>query len=250
MKRTIKLLALILAVVTLAAIALAGCGEFSRKLNGAEMSYPSKISNAKTLSFKMDITYRKGEEKTDVDMTCYRRTLEDGTQEYAYVYSSDSALYQSYKNLYADGDLYEIVNVTTNGGTYYVKEGVSVEDNGNILYHVTQKILLTSAAAFLAKAQEETLKGEKVYRYDVMVGDNKVTLWYNDEVLVKIYVAFKDESGAYAENYTIHLSDYIFDGELPAAAFKRPSELGFYVQSPWSVEDWMSIVSSFATKLG
>ena len=252
MKKTIKIMALILALTTVMALALAGCGEFSRKLRGAEMSYPTKVSNAKQLSFKMDVTYRKGEEKTDVNMTCYRQTLSNGAQEYAYVYSTANALCESYKNLYADGNLYEIAKTrAVNAGTYYVKEGVSVEDGGNILYHVTQKILLTSAAAFLSKAQEETLNGEKVYRYDVMVGGNKVTLWYDSEVLVKIYVAFKDESGEYVENYTIHLSDYTFDKDLPADAFKRPADYGItYVESPWSFEDWMNILSSFATKLG
>lgn len=252
MKRTIKIIALIMAVATLMTLALAGCGEFSRKLNGAELSYPTKITNAKKLSFKMDITYKKGEEKTDVNMTCYRQTLADGTQEYAYAYSTANALFESYKNVYADGDLYEIVKTRAlNAGSYYVKEGVSVEDEGNILYHVTQKILLTSAAAFLSKAQQETLKGETVYRYSVMVGDNKVTLWYNSEVLVKIYVAFKDEAGEYTENYTIHLSDYTFDEDLPADAFKRPADYGVtYVESPLSFESWMSIISSFATKLG
>lgn len=251
MKKAYKLLVFVSIAVCFVTIAFAGCAELSRKWNGAEMSFPGKISNAKTLSFSMEVTYRKGDEKTDIAMTCYRRTLADGSQEYAYVYSTANALHSSYKNLYADGNLYETVNVTKNAGSYYVKEGVGVTDEGNILYHVTQKILLTSAAAFLSKAQQETLGGETVYRYDVMVSGNKVTLWYNSEALVKIYVAFKDENGDYTENYTIRLSDYTFDKDLPEDAFKRPADYGItYVPSPWAFEEWMSILSTFASKLG
>ena len=251
MKRSIKLIALIVLVVMLAGLVFAGCGDLTRKLKGAELSFPNKISGAKKLSFKMNINYRKGESRTEIDMQCYRAKNESGQDEYAYVYSTANALYDSYKNLYADGKLYETINVTKNGGSYYVKENVSVEDDGNILYHITQKILLTSAAAFVSKAQQETMNGETVYRYDVMVSGKKVTLWYNSEVLVKIFVSFAGEEEGEYEQYTIKLSDYTFNEDLPADAFKRPDTYGItYVESPISFEDWMSIVSSFATKLG
>ena len=251
MKRSIRLITLVVLIVTLAVFVFAGCGDFSRKLKGAELSFPNKISGAKKMSFKMNVKYRKDNTTTEIDMDCYRAANEAGQDEYAYVYSSASALYKSYKNIYADGKLYEIVNVMDHAGSYHVKDDVSVQDNGNILYHITQKILLTSAAAFVSKAQQETLQGETVYRYDVMVGEKKVTLWYNSEVLVKIYVFLAGEKESDYEQYTIRLSDYHFNEDLPADTFKRPDTYGVtYVESPFSFEEWMSAVSGFAAKLG
>ncbi|MBO4473018.1 MAG: hypothetical protein J5765_04330 [Clostridia bacterium] len=251
MKRSIKLIALIVLVVMLAGLVFAGCGDLTRKLKGAELSFPNKISGAKKLSFKMNINYRKGETRTEIDMQCYRAANESGQDEYAYVYTAAASLCNSYKNIYADGKLYEIVNVTTNAGSYYVRDDVSVEDEGNILYHITKKIFLIGAAAFVSKAQEETYQGETVYRYDVMVSEKKVTLWYNSEVLVKIFVSIPTETEGEYEQYTIKLSDYAFDAELPTDAFKRPNTYGItYVESPISFEDWTSIVTSFASKLG
>ena len=167
------------------------------------------------------------------------------------VYTSAASLCNSYKNIYADGKLYEIVNVTQHAGSYFVQDGVSVEDDGNILYHITKKIFLIGAAAFVSKAQEETYQGETVYRYDVMVNEKKVTLWYNSEVLVKIFVSLPTETEGEYEQYTIKLSDYSFDADLPADAFKRPDTYGItYVESPISFEDWTTIITSFASKLG
>lgn len=251
MKKSIRLVILVTLLVTVTAFVFAGCGDLTRKLKGAELSFPSKISGAKKLSFKMNINYRKGESRTEIDMQCYRAANESGQDEYAYVYTSAASLCDSYKNLYADGKLYEIVNVTKNAGSYYAQDDVNVEDEGNILYHITKKIFLIGAAAFVSKAQEETYQGETVYRYEVMVNEKKVTLWYNSEVLVKIFVSLPTETEGEYEQYTIKLSDYTFDADLPADAFKRPDTYGItYVESPISFEDWTKIITSFASKMG
>ena len=249
MKKSVGIIALILVVTTLVAFAFAGC-DLTRKMKGAEMTFPGKISDSAKLSFKMNINYKKGETTTVIDMDCFRAKNEAGENEYAYVYTTAGARYASYKNIYADGKLYEIVDISNVAGTYYIKDNVPVDDNGNILYHITQKILLTGVAAFLSKGQKETLNGEEVYRYEISINGKKVSLWYNSEVLVKVYVYFPaEEEGGEAEQYTIHLSDYHFDEELPANTFKRPDTYGItYVHSPMSVEDWMSIITGFAGK--
>lgn len=248
-KFAVALVALTLCLVVFASFSLAGC-DIARKVKGAEAKFPSKVSGAEKLSFKMNVDYRKGETATVIDMDCYRAKNEVGQDEYAYVYSCADSTYESYKNIYADGKLYEIINVTTHAGTYYTNDNVGVDDDGNILYHITQKIFLTSVAAFLSKAKKETLRDEEVYRYDVSISGKNVSLWYNKEVLVQLYVAFADENGE-TEQYTISLSDYTFDQDLPEDAFKRPDTYGItYVPSPMSFEAWMSILTTLSQKLG
>jgi len=251
MKRTVKILAAVVALLALVSAVLAGC-DLTRKLGGAEATFPGKVSGAKSLSFKMNVQYKKGDEETVVDMDCYKKTAEGGVEEYAYVYSCPRALYDSYKNIYADGKLYEVVNLTKNSGSYYVKDGVSADDNGNILYHVTKNILLTSVAALFSKAKKETINGETTYRYDIDLNGNAVSIWYNDKVMVRLYAKFEPEKeGDDPEEYTISLSDYAFDGTIAESVFARPSTYGVtYLPSPFSFEEWMEIISTFSAKLG
>ena len=242
-------IALVLTVALLATFVFAGC-DLTRKLTGAELSFTKKVSSAKKISFHMNVTYTKDEVTTVIDMDCFRAKNEKDEDEYAYLYSTPSAAYGSYKNIYADGKLYEQVNVTDLSGFYHVTDGVSVEDDGNILYHITKKIFLTSVAAFVSKAKKETLQGEEVYRYDVSISDKNFSLWYNSDVLVQIYVAFESD-GEPTEEYTIYLSDYTFDKDLPENTFKRPDTYGItYLESPISFENWTGILTSFGSKLG
>ena len=242
-------IALVLTVVVLATFVFAGC-DFTRKLTGAELSFTKKVSGADKLSFKMNVTYVKDGVTTVIDMDCFRAKNADGAEEYAYVYTTPTAAYGSYKNIYADNKLYEQVNVTTASGFYHVTDDVSVEDDGNMLYHVTKKIFLTSVAAFVSKAKQENLRGEDVYRYDVSISDKNFSLWYNDDVLKQIYVAFESD-GEPTEEYTIYLSDYTFDQDLPEDTFKRPNTYGItYLESPITFEQWTGIMSSFGSKLG
>ena len=251
MKKKIVIMgiALLLTIVLLSVFVFAGC-DFTRKLTGAELSFPSKVKGADKLSFKMNVTYTKEEVTTVIDMDCYRAKNEAGEEEYAYVYSTEKAANASYKNIYADGKLYEQVNVTKVSGFYHVTDNVSVEDDENILYHITKKIFLTSVAAFVSKAKTETLRGEEVYRYDVSISDKNISLWYNKNVLVQIYVAFESD-GEPTEEYTIYLSDYTFDQDLPEDTFKRPDTYGInYLESPITFESWTGILTSFGSKLG
>ena len=240
---------LILTLLFIATFALAGC-DLSRKLHGAETTFPGKISKSEKLSFRMNVQYKKNDATTLIDLECYRAKNESGQVEYAYIYSCPEAKYDSYKNVYADGKLYEIINVTTKSGTYYTKENVAVDDDGNILYHITQKVFLTSVAALISKAKKETLREESVYRYDVAVNEKSISLWYNSDVLVQLYAAFDGDDGE-TEEYTIVFSDYTFDRDLPSDTFRRPETYGItYVPSPISFEAWTEILTSFAGKLG
>ena len=250
MKRIVKIVACIAAFVLVLSFLLTGC-DFARKLSGAEASFSGKVSKAKTLSFKMDVEYKKGDAITNVEMTCYKRDAANGAEEYAYVYSATNAQYGSYKNIYANNKLYEVVNITNNTGIYYVQDGVSVADDGNMLYSVKQNILLMSVAAFLTKAKKETLNGETTYRYDVTLNDKQVSLWYDKEALVRFYVKFEGENGEDAEEYTLDLSEYTFNETLPADVFATPDAYGIgYIESPVSIETWMGVISGFAAKLG
>ena len=250
MKKAVLITVLLMVVITLALGAFAGC-DLTRKVKGAERTFPSKVTKAKDLSFKMDIDYKKGDTSISIAMDCYKTTTETGEEEYTYFYSHPAARSDSYQNLYADGKLYEIVNLTKNAGTYYVKEGVGVDDEGNIMYHVSKKIFLTSVAAFISKAKKDTVKGEEVYRYDVDINGKSISLWYNDEVLVQLYAKFADENGGDAEEYTFGFSDYKFDEKADAAVFSRPNAPGsFYLESPYAFEDWMGVMTSFGGKIG
>lgn len=250
MKNSVKAIVCVIAVLLAVTFAFSGC-DFTRKLGGAETTFPSKVAKAKNLSFKMKIDYRKGDATTVVDMDCYKTSDESGTEEYAYIYSSAGALYDSYKNIYAGGKLYEIVNLTKNSGTYYIKNGVGVDDEGNILYHVTKNILLTSVAAFLSKSKKETLNDETVYRYDIDINGKSVSIWYNDKVLVKLYAEFEGENGEETEIYTLSLSDYKFDETISSDVFAKPDAYKLtYIESPLSFETWMSVITEFSSKIG
>ena len=170
-------------------------------------------------------------------------------EEYAYIYTCQKGNYSSYKNIYADDKLYEIANLPV-GGIYYVKDDVSVSDDSNILYQVTQNIMLTSVAALLVKAKKETLNGEQVYRYDVEISGKNVSIWYNSEVLVQLYAKFAGENGEPDEEYTIALSNYKIDEEISADVFARPDTYTGYVESQISFEAWMEIINAFAKRLG
>ena len=249
MKKTKILLVAVLVIVFTLSVVLSAC-DLARKINGAEISFPTKVSNAETIFFNMDIDYKKGAKSTQINMKCYNHTTSD-KDVYAYVYSCPQGAYSSYKNIYADSKLHEIVNFTTNTGSYYTKNDVSVDANENMLYHVKKNILLLSAAALVKKANKETLNGETVYRYDVDVDGKTISIWYNSEFLVKCYVKFEGKDGEADEEYTLSLSGYKFDEPIPDEIFASPDTYGLgYIESPFSFESWMEIMTSFAGKLG
>lgn len=250
MKNVFKTIALSLLVVVFAVLALSGC-ELIRKMQGAETTFPSRVSSAKTLSFKMDIHYKQGSSTETVNMTCYLQHDQNGKEEYAYVYSSDAARYASYKNIYADGKLYEVVNVTKFAGSYYIVDDVAVDCDDNLLYHVKQNILLIGAAALLNKATVESVGGETTYRYDVDLDGKQISIWYNKDVLVKFYALFTDQDGETTQEYTVYLSDYHFNETISSDVFARPDTYGItYIESPFAFETWMEIVTSLSRRLG
>ena len=126
----------------------------------------------------------------------------------------------------------------------------TTEEADNVLKTTDIDLVICMPGNADTKAKKETLREENVYRYDVSISGKNVSLWYNSEALVQLYVAFENDGGE-TEEYTIALSDYIFDQDLPEEAFKRPSTYGItYIQSPISFEDWTNILTSFAQKLG
>ena len=249
MKKTIKIVACLLVAVTLVAFVFSGC-DIKRKLNGAEMNFPSKVSNAKALSFDMVINYKKGDSTTVVNMSCYKATTEDGVEEYAYDYSSPDSKYLKYRNIYADGKKYEFIDTDYNVGFYHIEDDVNIDDDSNILYHITQHILVASVASLLVKAKKETINGEQTYRYDVEIEGKNISIWYNSDVLVQLYAKFDGQNGEETEEYTIALSNYKFEDEVSTAIFERSNNYVGYVDMILPAETWVEVINGFAKKLG
>ena len=250
MKNKVKIVSLIVLTVIITTFVLCGC-DLARKLKGAEVSFPTKIAEAKAFSFDMDITCVDKNGTSTVSMRCYKRENEDGDDEYAYDFFNKNAVsvINTYRNLYADDRLYEVLNPDLGVGSYYVKESVSVTSDDNVLYVITENILIATVATFLTSAHKEELNGENVYRYDIEVNDKNISIWYNDVSLVKIAAELQDENGDKAK-YDILLGNYKFDEEMTDNPFVRPNELpGIYAEQPFDYEDWAKVVNNFATYL-
>jgi len=248
MKKTFKVIIISVLLVTLISLlALSGC-DIKRKLTGAEMQFPKKISEANVFSFDMALNYKSGDESTDISMSCYK-----SGDEYAYDYYLSDNKGSKYRNLYADDCLYEILMKNSlNLGSYFKKENVTIDDSGNFLYQITQNILVASVATFISKAKKETLNGETVYHYDITLNEQHFGVWYNDTALVKLYASFDStdsEGNTTSEEYTALFSNYKFE-DAKNDAFTRPQNLdGVYVESPISFEDWARIINRFSEKI-
>lgn len=246
MRKYIKIITCVCLVALTCIVCLSGC-DISRKLTGAEVKFPEKIASAEYLSFDMILNYKSGDDETEITMSCYK-----DNDEYSYDYYLTQKTELTYRNLYADNKLYEIVDNKYNVGSYYVIENVPYDDQGNFLYVVTTNIMAVSLATLATRSHKETVDGKTLYRYDVTLDGNNVKIWFDDDALVKVYAEFdaEDQNGNAKEEYTITLSNYKF-GEKNAEPFTRPEDLnGVYIPSPIAFESWVSILDNFAAKFG
>ena len=155
-----------------------------------------------------------------------------------------------YRRLFADTCLYEFVTLTdAHTGMYYTTENVSYTDDDNLLYWVTNKIMLATYATLLSKGKQEKVGDVDTYRYDFAYQGNQYSLWYDDSNLVQISATFVQENSTDTETYTATFANYLFE-EVSPAPFDRPDEAkdALYVKSLISFEDWMSILNRFGNR--
>ena len=240
---------LLLTVMLFSCFVLSSC-ELQRKLKGAEMNFPKKITEAAEFSFTVLLTIEDADGKNSTLVNCFKKG-----NEYAYFYGDPDST-TTYRKLYADGRLYEFL--TRDGvvtvGSYYVKENVSVKSSENLLYGVTGNVMTISYATLLAESIKEDWEGETVYRYDFTYEGNTYSLWYDAENMRQIsgtFVTTKDDGTTSSEIYTATFSAYRFS-EIDTDPFQRPEDLKnggkVYVESPISFETWMEVVDKFSAK--
>ena len=247
MKKTQKIVICLVVAVAILAMVLSAC-DLTRKVNGAEVQFQKKLTSAEKYSFDMHLNIQSNGTESNLDLSCYK----DGN-DYAYTFYAPDTRAVQYRRLYADNNLYEYAEQTAvlNAGTYYTNAGVPYTDDDNLMYAMTQKIMLASYATLLMDGVKDKVNGVDTYRYDFALKGNQYSLWFDDENMVKISATFisTDSSGnTTSETYTAVFSNYVF-GEVAAAPFTRPSDMGIgYVQSPVSIEAWMTIMTQFANR--
>ena len=245
MKKLSTFVICIVMLLVVLAASLAGCN-VSRKVKGIELKFKKKIEAATELSFDMGLTIIDKDGTNHLDIGCYK--IDDG---YAYIFAAPNDQTLVYRRLYADNKYYEFLqNTALNIGFYSVKNDVPYTVEENLLYMVNKYVLLASYATLLSSGRKETLAGVETYRYDFNAGGNSYSLWYDNENLVQVEATFrkKDEAGNTTEEiYRAAFSNYKF-ADVANAPFALPDE-GLYAPSPIAIEDWMSIITKFGSKL-
>lgn len=250
MKKAFTIIACLVVLVLSLGLVLAAC-DLGRKVQGVEIKFQKKVEAAQELSFDLHADIVSDGEESSLDISCFKKG-----NEYAYTFVQPDNTSVVYRRLYADNKLYEYV--TKDGslgirvGTYYATNDVPYTDENNLLYWVTQKIMLATYATLLSTGKKETLNGAEVYHYDFAYQGNQYALWYDDVNLVKISATFNStdaEGKAHSETYTAVFSNYRFD-QVDHAPFRRPAEStdATYVESPISFESWMAIINRFSTR--
>jgi len=252
MKRMLKWIILLTVVVMTLTVALSAC-DFIRKMKGAEVKFQEKVKNATELSFDMSLEIVEDGEKSNIDISCFKKG-----DEYAYTFVEPGNESVVYRRLYAHNKLYEFLTKTNlHVGMYYTTDDVPYTDDNNLLYWVTENVMLATYATMLTKGQKDTVNGVDVYRYDFSYDGNQYGLWYDNENLVKIAATFNStdaDGNAHSETYTGVFSNYKFD-DVDASPFWDPTETKdntagvVYTESPISFEDWMAIINKFSARL-
>ena len=246
--KTVKyiVIATLLLCITLSTL-LSGC-DLARKLQGVELKFQKKVSNATQLSFSMDLTIEENGQTSKLAVNCYKNDTE-----YAYTFADPDSPSVVYRKLYADGKLYEFVTKTNlHLGTYYITHDVDYTAQDNLLYWVTQNILAATYATLLTESVQEQWGDTTVYRYDFAYRDNTYNLWYDDANLVGLkatFVSYADNGDTLTEVYSARFADYHFEN-VDRAPFYRPNEGTdiVYVESRISFETWMEILDRFSRK--
>ena len=244
MKRIIKVIVIVVVIILSLTFALAGC-DLVRKVQGIETKFQKKVQNADKLSFDMALHVESDGSVSELNVSCYK----DGN-EYAYTFYQPDSPTVVHRRLFADECLYEFITKTTlHVGSYYTYQNVPYTCEDNLLYWVTQKIMLATYATLLSTGHKDKVNGVDTYRYDFDYKGDNYHLWYDDANLVKISATFhsSDESGqAHVETYTAVFTNYSF-GSVAQEPFQRPDQLSgaVYVESPISFESWMAILGQF-----
>lgn len=246
MKRVKGLLICLVIAALLLTVVLSGCN-LERKLQGVELKFNQKLASSSAYSFDVHLSIRSDGSESEIDLGCFKKN-----NEYAYSFYAPESRSVEYRRLFADSKLYEFASQTTlHTGTYSVQDNVAYNDASNLLYSLTQKIMLASYATLLSAGEKDKVGGKDVYRYDFTYQGNQYSLWYDDENMVKIKAVFYStdyEGNVTSETYIAEFSNYTF-GSASADAFKRPSEMGIlYTESPIAIEDWMTIISGFTAR--
>lgn len=247
MKRIGKIIVCLI-VITLVGAALFSACDLLRKVQGAEVKFRNKVTKAEKLAFDMHLEIKNADSESELDVGCYK-----SGEEYAYTFSKPNNANLRYRRLFADECLYEYAYQANLGiGTYYTNRDVAYTDDRNLLYAITENIMLATYATLLTEGKKDTVAGKDAYRYDFSYGGNQYSLWYDDENLVKISATFysTDEEGqSTSETYLATFSNYRF-GETERDPFLRPQESteAIYAESPISFEDWMTILDRFSSR--
>ena len=247
MKKTFKNAVFLLAVIISVSAVFGGC-DLSRKLQGIEFKFQSKIENAVQLSFDMHLNISSESGSNDIDISCYKKG-----EEYAYTFVNRDNANLKHRHLFADNCLYEFVtNTTMHVGSYYTYENVPYTKDENLLYAVTQNIMLATYATLFTTGKKDRVGDAEAYRYDFEHKGNQYSLWYDDVNLIKISATFnsEDKNGTVtSETYSAVFDNYLFEN-VPDAPFLRPAATNdaIYVESVIPFEDWMGIINKFDSR--
>lgn len=249
MKKTGKIIICILILALACSAILGGC-DLVRKVKGAELGFQKKLKAATEVSFDMHLDITKSGVTSGIDLSCYKKG-----DEYAYTFSDPALKGVTYRKLFADNCKYEFCETTTllnvRTGTYVKTEDVPYTDDSNLLYVVTKNIMLVTVAAFITKAEKETLGDTEVYHYSFDYNGDQYHFWYDAENLVKVSATFnsEDENGVKSsETYAATFTNYRFE-KVAGEPFLRPVPIS-YVESPYTVEEWMEILTEFGARAG
>lgn len=248
MKKALRYVTVLTVLTLILTIALSAC-DLVRKVQGVEIKFQQKVQAAEQLSFDMRLTILDADGEQSLDVSCYKQG-----DEYAYTFTQPDDASYVYRRLYADNKLYEYLTKTRlHAGTYYVRDNVAYTADENLLYWVTQNIMLATYATLLTTGQKDTVNDVAVYRYDFSYDGNDYSLWYDDENLVKISATFRStdtDGNPKSETYIGVFANYRFD-EVDEAPFRRPEETtdAVYLESPISFEDWMHIIDRFGARV-
>lgn len=238
MKKSLKIVIAVVAVVMVGIMLTLSACDLVRKVKGVELKFQKKVQDAVELSFDMHLEITDASGNSQLDISCYKNG-----DEYAYIYNGSGVVY---RRLYADNKEYEFLQKSA-VRTYYTTDDVGYDNEENVLYTVTQNIMLATYATLLTTGKKDKVGDVDTYRYDFSFDGNNYSLWYDDENLVKILAVINtsnDDGSTTTESYMAQFANYRFE-DVDAAPFARPSLVTDGLESPISFQEWMAILNKF-----
>ncbi len=242
-----KILPIITVIALVVLLFLTSC-ELYEKLNGAEVKYKKLIEGAEEYSFAATVVCTDTDGTKTVNLKCFYK---DGA--YAYVYSLEKVGdVLTYRELFKDNEYYQILenynsltipfsNVGIGAGEYYLYPETSATSDKNLVYNLTSQLLVGSYATLLKTSVKETLNGKDVKKYSFTYEDDEYTYWFSDKYLEQFKLV--DNGGA---EYLVTYKDYCFEN-VDTAYFVKPQDvIGAYIESNFSFEEWVEILSGLS----